>query len=72
MLDFDDVSWFAVLFPVIGPISAVLLITGIIVMGVIAYQNENECETRACAAGMSPRLMDSECLCVALAHAKAN
>lgn len=70
MIDFDDVSWFGALFPVIGPITAVLGIVGLIAFGVIAYQNDKECRTRACPEATAPRLMDSECLCVAVAKAK--
>lgn len=58
MIDYDDVSDFALFGPV-GFIGLVILIA----LFCIALENDKECSTRTCPAGMAPKLMENDCLC---------
>ena len=62
MIDDDDATAFAWLFPVIGPISAVLFVAGILYLLYQADQNDTDCRARPCEYGV-PRLLDGECVC---------
>ena len=62
MIDDDDGLLFLLAWPVIGPVSFVLLVLGLLFFSWRAAQNEDECAVRKCDAGV-PRLLDGECVC---------
>lgn len=67
MIDDDDVLIAAVAWPDGGPgwfgcFFALLGIAVVIVLAIVASQNEAECSSRKCATGTA-RLLDGECVC---------
>lgn len=63
MIDDDDVSFFVLAMPVVGPVTLVLFIAGFIVLSVRACENDEACSKRHCDTG-SAELMHGQCLCV--------
>lgn len=64
MIDDDDVSDFALFFPVVGTITAIIFIIGIIGLTYISCVNEKECNQKTCNGDIKPMLIKGECLCV--------
>jgi hypothetical protein len=67
MIDWDDVDFAILGFPVVGVVWAII---GIILIGsllCVAADNEEECQKRECPVGQEVRLMDNDCLCVSKA-----
>ena len=67
MIDDDDVTTAILLAPIggSGPVGCFFTVLGIlvvIVIAVIASNNQEECEAKQCGAG-SARLLDGECVC---------
>lgn len=62
MIDDNDVTTWAVGFPVIGPITAIIFLVGFVVLSVYACENEADCSKRSCEHGQA-RLLDGECVC---------
>ena len=62
MIDDDDGLLFLLAWPVVGPISFVLLVVGFLFFSCQAAKNEDECKARKCEIG-APRLLDGECVC---------
>lgn len=63
MIDDDDATWVAIIWPAGGLVCLVLGLVVVIAMALIAHDNRKQCEARSCAHG-APKLIDHECLCV--------
>ncbi len=68
MIDVDDIGIFAMIFSPRTIPGFCLWVIGLIVLGVIVYNNANDCEQLQCKNGTTPRLMDGACLCVEAAE----
>lgn len=63
MIDNDDATWVAIIWPAGGWVCSVLGLIVVIALAFIAHDNRKQCEARACSHG-TPKLIDHECLCV--------
>ena len=66
MIDDDDVALTAIAWPSGGCLWTVLGVVVVIILAVVALENEGECARRTCPNGATPRVMAHECVCVTL------
>jgi hypothetical protein len=60
--DSDGDSFWVISLFTSGPFALGALLIAII-LWIVAAQNSNECEKRACPPGMTSKLLDHECVC---------
>jgi hypothetical protein len=64
MLDNDDASLIALLWPTGGGLTGFIVFVAVVcILMAIVSANEDDCSKQVCEAG-APSLVDGECLCV--------
>lgn len=66
MIDDDDVWFFALAWPIVGPVTAIIFVLVVCFLACESEESKAECAAKVCASG-SPKVIKGDCLCVEMA-----